>query len=130
MNRIYSKIISEVNKGGLKSKLFWYAYRRKLDNMNQGYITRDSIWDKLVFKKIQNLLGGRVWFMSVGSAPVSAEVLKFWRVCFGTLILEGYGQTECAACTTIAMGPVGGTYAILCNATISSWKMSPNVAIL
>jgi long-subunit acyl-CoA synthetase (AMP-forming) len=34
--------------------------------------------------------------MSSGSAPISAEVLEFLRVCFGGVVFEGYGMTESA----------------------------------
>ena len=117
MNRVYGKIIGELQKSSIKSKLFWYAYRRKLESLKQGIVTRDSIWDRIVFHKIQAILGGRVWFMSVGSAPISNDVLEFFRVVFGALVMEGYGQTESAACSTVAMGPVGGNvgHPIQCN---------------
>ena len=52
----------------------------------RGVFTRDSIWDKLVFKKVQALMGGRVRFSVVGSAPLSANVLTFSRVALGCLV--------------------------------------------
>ncbi len=44
---------------------------------------RDSIWDKIVFKKIQNLIGGRVKMIVSGSAPISGTVKQFVQVVFG-----------------------------------------------
>jgi long-subunit acyl-CoA synthetase (AMP-forming) len=49
-----------------------------------------------VFSKLRQRLGGRVRIMSSGSAPISAEVLEFLRVCFGGVVFEGYGMTESA----------------------------------
>ena len=57
--------------------------------------------------------------MITGSAPISAEVLTFLRLCFSCEILEGYGQTECAAGSTVTFpgdykpGQVGSPLA--CN---------------
>ena len=117
MNRIYGKVMGEINKGGIKKMLFDKGYAKKKALLQQGVITKSTFWDKLVFKKLQALFGGRVWFMSVGSAPVSAEVLEFFRICFGAVIVEGYGQTECAAASNLALGPVGGNvgHPLPCN---------------
>lgn len=52
--------------------------------------------------------------MITGSAPISAEVLSFLKICFCTPIYEGYGQTESSAASTITSafdpeaGHVGG----------------------
>ena len=43
----------------------------------------DSLWDFFVFGKIQKLLGGRVRFIMSSSAPISAQVLEFFRVTMG-----------------------------------------------
>ena len=40
----------------------------------RGIIRRDSFWDWLVFKKVQDSLGGRVRLIISGSAPISKEV--------------------------------------------------------
>jgi len=47
--------------------------------------------------KIQAQLGGRMRFLVCGSAPLSPEVARFLRVCFGCPLAEGYGLTESAA---------------------------------
>ena len=62
---------------------------------------KDSLWDKLVFNKIQKLLGGRVRIIITGSAPLSPSVLDFVRCAMGCLVMEGYGQTEASAGSSI-----------------------------
>jgi len=53
-----------------------------------------TLYDKLVFNKVRNLLGGRVRCMMTGSAPIAGEVLDFLKICFCCDVLEGYGMTE------------------------------------
>lgn len=38
------------------------------------------LWDKLVFNKIKEKLGGRVRFMGSGASPLSPDVMDFLRV--------------------------------------------------
>ena len=47
----------------------------------RGIFRRDSFWDWLVFKKIQDGLGGRVRLIISGSAPISKEVSYINLVC-------------------------------------------------
>jgi long-chain acyl-CoA synthetase len=54
--------------------------------MNRYIIRRNSIWDKIVFKKIQALFGGKVDIVITGSAPLEAEVLTFFRCALGCAV--------------------------------------------
>ncbi|KAK7469687.1 hypothetical protein BaRGS_00036316 [Batillaria attramentaria] len=85
LNRIYDKVQAGVRGSWLKSLLL------------KGIIRNNSIWDRLVFGRIQKMLGGRVRYIVTGSAPLSASVLDFTRCAFGCLVMEGYGQTESSA---------------------------------
>ena len=99
----------------------------------RGVVTKSTMWDFLVFRKIQQSLGGRVRVVSTGSAPVSTDVLEFARICFGCMVgvfgsyflrrqahktstflstsmlylvvqvLEGYGQTETTGAVTVTL---------------------------
>jgi len=92
--------------------------------LQQGIVRRDTIWDKLVLKKVQQSLGGNVRFMVTASAPILPEVcnqiiwfiLNLWMnfgtvlkvkqfvwCSFGSVLMEAYGQTEVTAgiCCTL-----------------------------
>nr|KAG5688584.1 hypothetical protein BaRGS_002799 [Batillaria attramentaria] len=97
LNRIYDKVQAGVRGSWLKSLLLKWALAGKLMEVKQGIIRNNSIWDRLVFGRIQKMLGGRVRYIVTGSAPLSASVLDFTRCAFGCLVMEGYGQTESSA---------------------------------
>ncbi|XP_024863184.1 long-chain-fatty-acid--CoA ligase 1-like isoform X2 [Kryptolebias marmoratus] len=98
LNRMYDKIFGQANTS-IKRWLLEFAYRRKQAEVMKGVMRRDSIWDRLVFRKVQASLGGRVRLMVTGAAPISPTVLSFIRAAF----FEGYGQTECTAGCTVTM---------------------------
>ena len=49
-----------MNDSMIKKLLITQATNSKRNKLNKGFITNGTIWDKLVLKKIQNLLGGRI----------------------------------------------------------------------
>ncbi len=55
-----------------------------------------KLFDKLVFAKLREKLGGNVRFAVSGSAPLSLYLGHFYRS-LGVKILEGYGLTETTA---------------------------------
>ncbi|KAG0479753.1 hypothetical protein HPP92_010611 [Vanilla planifolia] len=93
-NRIYAGVMNAVKtSGGLKEKLFNVAFNAKMQAILSGK-NPSPIWDKLVFNKIKDKLGGRVRFMTSGASPLSQDIMDFLRVCFGGEVIEGYGMTE------------------------------------
>lgn len=98
-NRVYDKVMGELNQSGfLKQMIFNYAFSSKKAALSNG---QDSpLWNRLVFKKIKDALGGRVEMIGSGSAPLGKEVQEFLRVATGANVIQGYGLTEtCAALT-------------------------------
>ncbi|XP_075313047.1 long-chain-fatty-acid--CoA ligase 5 isoform X2 [Odontesthes bonariensis] len=102
LNRVYDKV-----QGGAKTPfkkwLLNFAVERKYAEVKDGIIRKNSIWDKLIFNKVQESLGGRVRIMVTGAAPIAPPVLTFLRAALGCQIFEGYGQTECTAGCTFTM---------------------------
>ncbi|XP_078071192.1 long-chain-fatty-acid--CoA ligase 1-like isoform X2 [Mustelus asterias] len=96
LNRMYDKVHNQANSF-IKRRILGLATWRKTAELRNGIMRRNSIWDKLVFRKIQDSLGGRVRLMVTGAAPVSETVLTFIRAAVGCQFYEGYGQTECTA---------------------------------
>ncbi|KAI6652306.1 Long-chain-fatty-acid--CoA ligase 5 [Oopsacas minuta] len=103
LNRIYDKTMVAVNASPIKKKLFQMAMRSKQADIEKGIICKTTIWDTLVFKKIQAGLGGRVRVAVTGAAPLSQEVMIFLKCALGCDVYEGYGQTESGAAATLCM---------------------------
>uniref|UniRef100_A0A8C1G4G9 Arachidonate--CoA ligase n=1 Tax=Cyprinus carpio TaxID=7962 RepID=A0A8C1G4G9_CYPCA len=102
LNRMFDKIFGQANTP-LKRWLLDFATSRKEAELKSGVVRKDSMWDKLIFSKVQASLGGRVRLMITGAAPVSPTVLTFLRAALGCQFYEGYGQTECTAGCTMSL---------------------------
>ncbi|XP_075360172.1 long-chain-fatty-acid--CoA ligase 5 [Mycteria americana] len=102
LNRIYDKIQSSA-KSPVRRCLLNFAVTMKMAEIKQGIIRNDSIWDQLIFKKVQETMGGMVRIVVTGAAPISPSVLTFLRAALGCQIFEAYGQTECSAGCTFSM---------------------------
>lgn len=116
-NRVYGIIKDKISTaagqgrgGGCKHWLIDKAIATKLANLKRTGTVRSKMYDKAIFSKFRAFLGGNVRLMITGSAPISAEVLDFLKVCFCCPIAEGYGMTEtCAGSfTTFLNDPVSG----------------------
>ncbi|KAH9495262.1 Long-chain-fatty-acid--CoA ligase 1, partial [Bulinus truncatus] len=97
LNRLYDTVYAQVKNSRIKSTMLRWALESKQKEVERYIYRKDSIWDKLIFNKVQNKLGGRIRMVLTGSAPLSAEVLRFLRCALGCVVLEGYGQTETGA---------------------------------
>lgn len=47
------------------------------------------------------MFGGNLKQVVIGSAPITQEVLEFFKIALQVQIFEGYGQTECLGPATM-----------------------------
>lgn len=103
-DRIYTGTLAKVSAGGgLKKKLFDFAYNYKLGYLEKGFPQEKAapILDRLVFDKTKQALGGRVRILLSGAAPLPKHVEEFLRVTSCSTLSQGYGLTEsCGGCFT------------------------------
>ena len=101
LNRIYDRTMAAVAASAFKRKLFNMAMRSKRADISNGVVCNTTIWDKLVFKRVQASLGGRLRLVASAAAPIDPDVLTFLRCAVGCYVIEGYGQTEATAGTNL-----------------------------
>lgn len=120
--RLFNKIFATIQgkfkaAKGCGSWLVKKAVAYKLENLKKTGAVVDATYDKLVFNKTKAVIGGNVRLMITGSAPISAEVLNFLKICFCAPLNEGYGMTETSAGSVLTKvgdpisGHVGGPVA-------------------
>jgi long-chain acyl-CoA synthetase len=109
--------------GGAKQALFRWAakvaqaYSRSLDAGGPSAVLRakHGIADRLVFRRIRAVMGGRATYAISGGAPLAEWLGHFFRG-LGMTVMEGYGLTELSAPTAvnrpglIKIGSVGAPY--------------------
>ncbi|CEH15053.1 Long-chain acyl-CoA synthetases (AMP-forming) [Ceraceosorus bombacis] len=93
-NRIAAQIQAQADGGGLKGKLLTAALNAKIARHDQTGDVTHAFYDRIVFRKVRAVLGGKVEQLVSGSAPIRPDVLKVLRVALSADFREGYGQTE------------------------------------
>jgi long-chain acyl-CoA synthetase len=78
------------------------AYSEALDAGGAGlWLTaQHALFDRLVYSKLRDAMGGKVRWAVSGGAPLGARLGHFFRG-IDVTILEGYGLTETAGATTV-----------------------------
>uniref|UniRef100_A0AAQ6A7M5 long-chain-fatty-acid--CoA ligase n=1 Tax=Amphiprion ocellaris TaxID=80972 RepID=A0AAQ6A7M5_AMPOC len=125
MDRIYKNVMNKVEEMNcVQRTLFILAYNYKLEQLAKGYST--PLCDRLVFRKVRSLLGGRTRVLLSGGAPLSAATQRFMNVCFCCPVGQGYGLTETCGAGTISelwdysTGRVGGPL-VCCEIKLKDW---------
>ncbi|KAF5729751.1 long chain acyl-CoA synthetase 4 [Tripterygium wilfordii] len=106
LDRVYAGLQQKISSGGfLKKTLFNVAYSYKQSNMKKGHKTGEAapIFDKIVFSKVKQGLGGNVRLILSGAAPLATHVEAFLRVVTCSIVLQGYGLTESCAGTFVSL---------------------------
>ncbi|XP_022235865.1 long-chain-fatty-acid--CoA ligase 4-like [Limulus polyphemus] len=100
LDRIQKAITEAVQKEGKLSEAFFeFALEYKHCWKTRGFQTPIMNW--LLFKKIKNMVGGRLRAIASGGAPLSSGTQEFIRTCLDVYLIQGYGLTETTAAATI-----------------------------
>jgi len=83
LNRVHDVVMTEVNKSQLKKFL-----------IQQTLTERYPFLSRIVFRKVRQIFGNQVKAMITGAAPITPDVMHFFRIALNIPIMEGYGQTE------------------------------------
>lgn len=111
--RFYQKIYNGINEtiksgSSIKQKIFKWAmkngaaaakYRQNGQPVPFVPGMKYNLANLLVFKKIKNKMGGKLWFAPCGGASLSPEITEFFDA-MGIHITVGYGMTETTATIT------------------------------
>ncbi|XP_043926225.1 long-chain-fatty-acid--CoA ligase 3 isoform X2 [Protopterus annectens] len=125
MDRIYKNVMNKVNAmSSFQQTLFVLAYNYKLEQISKGYST--PLCDRLVFRKVRSLLGGKTRLILSGGAPLSPATQRFMNVCLCCPVGQGYGLTETCGAGAISevydysTGRVGAPL-VCCEIKLKDW---------
>ncbi|MBM3298550.1 MAG: long-chain fatty acid--CoA ligase [Deltaproteobacteria bacterium] len=119
--KVHDRIVSTAERGSvLKRAIFRWSVRVGRERSRRLIAwqpiplmlkLKHAVADRLVFKKIRDMLGGRLWSAVSAGAPLSREVGEFIHS-LGIQVIEFYGLTEtiCGTMTTfdeLRYGTVG-----------------------
>ncbi|KNE68493.1 hypothetical protein AMAG_12669 [Allomyces macrogynus ATCC 38327] len=111
LNRIYAKVRAmTIDHPGERGALFRRAVAEKTAHLESGNGVKHPLWDSLLFDAVRRaVMGDRIRVISSGSAPLHPDVQSLLRVVFACDLMQGYGQTECAAIAATQMLGETGT---------------------
>jgi hypothetical protein len=89
LNRIYQSAMVAGSAPGLKGALFRRALAVKLERLRATGEQTHPVWDRIVFNKVRQVLGGEIVLIGSGSAPITAEVMDFLKVAMACDVIEG-----------------------------------------
>jgi long-chain acyl-CoA synthetase len=116
--RVFEKVHAGVKTkategGGIGAKIFPIAekvavdYSKALDTPegpSLGLKIQRAIYDKLVYGKVKEAMGGELQYCISGGSALNPELMHFFRG-IGVRIYEGYGMTETTAAIAVNFEP-------------------------
>ncbi len=107
--KIYNSVLEKIeNSSKAAQKFFKWSVsigsqvaelKRKEEKIPFSLALKYKLADKLAFKKVKEQLGGKLWFIPVGGASITANITKFFDA-IGIHLTVGYGLTETTATVT------------------------------
>lgn len=114
-NKFYDVMMKNINEQSwLLKSIAKHAIKVKVNNLRADGDLTHCFYDRLVFKKMREALGGRVRLLISGSAPMNPDVQQFFKIAMSAPFLDAYGQTEITAVSFCTLpddnftGHVGG----------------------
>jgi len=108
--KVYQKIMAQVKEQSpFKQKIFAWGQKvgsriseRREKHRRIPFLLRlkYKIAYAIIFKKLQDKLGGRVTWMTASGAPTADEIIRFFNAA-GITVIQGYGMTEATAPATM-----------------------------
>lgn len=98
LDKIYQGLNARV-KGmtGFQQTMFQWGLNSGARHFDSGGVGANWLLNKVVFQKVQGLIGGRLKAMITGSAPLSPDIQKYIQSVFKAPVRQGYGLTETCA---------------------------------
>jgi long-chain acyl-CoA synthetase len=126
LNKLYRNTCEKMAKEGKKAEAFFIkALQEKTEALHKTGKLTHPIYDRLIFDKIKQVLGGNIRLLISGGAPLSKDVKDFLFVAFGCPVLEAYGVSENAGAVSstsrwetragVVGGPIAGIKMKLCD---------------
>ncbi|MBB6121414.1 long-chain acyl-CoA synthetase [Nocardiopsis algeriensis] len=108
LEKVYNRVVMQAKEGGAATyRVFRWAagVADRVARLREGgkepsgvLALQHRVADALVFRKLRATFGDRLKFLVSGSAPLSADIGRFFYGA-GITVLEGYGLTETSAGT-------------------------------
>mmetsp|Transcript_16832 Transcript_16832/g.27915 ORF Transcript_16832/g.27915 Transcript_16832/m.27915 type:complete len:742 (+) Transcript_16832:110-2335(+) len=113
LEKVYVGLNAKV-KAGPKPlyKLFQRGIKAGHTNFERGLLGAPFLYDKLIFKKAQALLGGRLKAAVTGGAPLAPEIQIFAQTAFNIPVRQGYGLTETCGASVVGRADINQTCVI------------------
>eukprot|EP00929_Paragymnodinium_shiwhaense_P032558 TRINITY_DN18022_c0_g1_i1.p2 TRINITY_DN18022_c0_g1~~TRINITY_DN18022_c0_g1_i1.p2 ORF type:complete len:695 (-),score=201.30 TRINITY_DN18022_c0_g1_i1:309-2393(-) len=103
LDKVYQAVIAKRDGlGSIARALFNMGLSSGERHFKRGQVGANRIFNMLVFKKIQALLGGRLRGCVTGSAPLSPDIQMFIQTVLDVPVRQGYGLTETCAGSCVA----------------------------
>jgi long-chain acyl-CoA synthetase len=109
--RVFERVFNAASQGAVadgRGRIFdaavaaAIAYSQAGDRSGPGPLlrARHALFDRLVYRRLREALGGRAQYAISGGAPLGERLAHFFRG-IGICVLEGYGLTETTAALTV-----------------------------
>ncbi|MBW6486238.1 MAG: long-chain fatty acid--CoA ligase [Syntrophobacterales bacterium] len=108
--KVYQKIMAQVKEQSpFKQKVFIWGQQvgSRISELRERHTPipfflklQYKLAYAIIFKKLQDKLGGRVTWMTASGAPTAPEIIRFFNAA-GITVIQGYGMTETTAPATM-----------------------------